>query len=151
MHHINDMALSEEMLDEILESIPVKRRLAGLSPSQQLAGLTMEDILYGLSLGQRKILFGLLLEEACYNAEEWFAKEQAPSFRDMEGYDELVLKLLEGLPIEERLVGLSIEQIVAGLSPEQLLAGLSLEQRLMGLSPEQRDTMLALLDAELGD
>jgi hypothetical protein len=55
---------------------------------------------------------------------------------DMEGYDELLRKLLDSLPLEERLTGLSPEQRLTGLSPEQRVAGLSQEERLLTLPDE---------------
>lgn len=47
-------------------------------------------------------------------------KEAGMSMQDMEGYDELMQKLLDSLPPEQRLAGLSSEQLAAGLSSEQL-------------------------------
>jgi hypothetical protein len=55
---------------------------------------------------------------------------------DMEGYDEVLRKLLESLPVEERLVGLSPEERVAGLGPEERVAGLGPEERVLTLPDE---------------
>lgn len=67
-------------------------------------------------------------------------KESAVSqnIQDLEGYDEMLQKLLESLSPEQRL---------AGLAPEERLAGLALEERLAGLAPEQQ--VLALSDEVL--
>jgi hypothetical protein len=58
--------------------------------------------------------------------------------QELEGYDEVMQKLLETLSPEQR---------VAGLAPEQRLAGLAPEQRMAGLTPEQ--ILLTLPDAVL--
>jgi hypothetical protein len=70
-------------------------------------------------------------------------QEAGMNMQDMEGYDELMKKLLATLPPEQRLAGLAPEQRLAGLAPEQRLAGLAPEQRLAGLAPEQRLSGLA--------
>jgi hypothetical protein len=44
--------------------------------------------------------------------------------QQLEGYDELVRKLLSALPPEQRLAGLAPEQRLAGLPPEQLVLAL---------------------------
>lgn len=73
--------------------------------------------------------------------EHWLARTMTmnephldPS--DLEGYDELLRKLLDSLPLEERFVGLSPEERLDGLSPEQRVAGLSAEERLLTLPDE---------------
>jgi hypothetical protein len=58
------------------------------------------------------------------------------NIRDLEGYDEMLQKLLESLPPEQRLAGLAPEQRLAGLAPEQRLAGLAPEQQVLALSDE---------------
>ena len=74
-------------------------------------------------------------------------KERHQDPNDMEGYDEVLRKLLESLPLEERFIGLSPEQRVAGLSTEERVTGLSLEERFAGLSTEER--LLTLPDEAL--
>jgi hypothetical protein len=69
----------------------------------------------------------------------------AMDIQDMEGYEELMEKLLDALPAEQVLSHYAPEQRLAGLPPEQRLAGLPPEQRLAGLPPEQR---LAGLDRD---
>jgi hypothetical protein len=99
-----------------------------------------DDLLHSLGNGK------LLTPEA-----RWFwmelvgTKEAGMSMQDMEGYDELMAKLLDTLPPELVLSHYPAEQRLAGLPPEQRLAGLPPEQRLAGLSPEQR---LAGLDRD---
>jgi hypothetical protein len=66
------------------------------------------------------------------------------SLKDLEGYDDMLQKLLAGLAPEQRLAGLAPEQRLAGLTPEQRLAGLTPEQTLLTLP----DTVLRTLPAE---
>lgn len=56
--------------------------------------------------------------------------------RDMEGYDELTVRVIAGLPVELRLAGLPLEQRLAGLPPEQRLAGLDRDQQALALPLE---------------
>jgi hypothetical protein len=56
---------------------------------------------------------------------------------DLEGYDELVERLLEVLPPEDVLRHYKPEERLAGLKPEERLAGLKPEERLAGLKPEE--------------
>jgi hypothetical protein len=87
------------------------------------------------------------LEAGLFWAELVGTEEAGMSVQDLEGYEEVMEKMLAGLPPERRLriVKLTPEQRLAGLAPEQRLAGLAPEQRLAGLDPEQR---LAGLDPE---
>ena len=98
-------------------------------------------------------------------SEQVGAKEIAMEMHELEGYDEVIRKLIEGLPPEQvlaaytpeqvlaaykpeqRLAGLAPEQVLAAYKPEQRLAGLAPEQRLAGLAPEQ--AVLALPDEVL--
>jgi hypothetical protein len=66
------------------------------------------------------------------------SKEAAMSMQDMEGYKELMDKLLDSLSAEEVLSHYAPEQVLSHYTPEQRLAGLPPEQRLAGLAPEQR-------------
>ncbi|AUX42874.1 uncharacterized protein SOCE26_043110 [Sorangium cellulosum] len=84
------------------------------------------------------------------------AKEVAMEIQDLEGFDEVLRKLLASLPPEQvlsayapeqRLAGLPPEQRVAGLPPEQVLSAYAPEQRVAGLPPEQ--VLLALPDEVL--
>ncbi len=58
------------------------------------------------------------------------------NMQDMEGYKELMDKMLDTLPAEQRLAGLSPEQRLAGLSPEQRLAGLDRDHQALALPVE---------------
>jgi hypothetical protein len=60
------------------------------------------------------------------------------TMNNFEGYDDVIKKMLDGLPPE---------QVLATYKPEQRLAGLAPEQRLAGLTPEQ--VVLALPDEML--
>ncbi|TMQ22986.1 MAG: hypothetical protein E6J90_11455 [Deltaproteobacteria bacterium] len=64
------------------------------------------------------------------------SKEAAMNMQDMEGYKELMDKMLDTLPAEQRLAGLSPEQRLAGLSPEQRLAGLDRDHQALALPVE---------------
>jgi hypothetical protein len=67
------------------------------------------------------------------------------NMRDMEGYKELMDKMLDTLPAEQVLSHYAPEQRLAGLPAEQVLSHYAPEQRLAGLDPEQR---LADLDRD---
>jgi hypothetical protein len=67
--------------------------------------------------------------------------------RKLEGYDEIVRRLMSALSTEQRLAGLAPEQLLAHVAPEQRLAGMPPEQRLTGLSREE--ILLAFPDDEL--
>ncbi len=73
------------------------------------------------------------------------SKEAGMSVQDLEGYDELMDKLLAKLPAQQVLSHYTAEDRVAGLPPEDRLAGLPPEARVAGLPPEAR---LAGLPAE---
>jgi hypothetical protein len=71
-------------------------------------------------------------------SQQMGAKEIDMAMHELEGYDEVIARLLATLPPEQRLAGLPPEQRLAGLPPEQRLAGLSPEERVAGLSADQR-------------
>ena len=66
------------------------------------------------------------------------------STQDMEGYDELMTRLLDALPPAEVMAQYAPEQRLAGLAPEQRLAGLAPEQRLAGLDRDQKALALPI-------
>jgi hypothetical protein len=105
-----------------------------------LAAAEGDDLLCSLGHGE----FGTT-EARRFWMELVGTQEAGMSIQDLEGYDELMKKLLATLSPEQRLAGLEPEQRLAGLEPEQRLAGLDPEQRLAGLDPEQR---LAGLDRD---
>ncbi|WP_437516749.1 hypothetical protein [Sorangium sp. So ce1099] len=80
-------------------------------------------------------------------AQQLGAEEMAMEMQDLEGFDEVVRKLLATLPPEQVLAAYAPEQRMAGLPPEQRVAGLPPEQRVAGLPPEQ--VLLALPDDAL--
>jgi hypothetical protein len=80
-------------------------------------------------------------------SEQLGGEEIAMHIGELEGYDDLIKKLVEGLPPEHVLAVYEPEQRLAGLPPEQRLAGLPPEQRLAGLSAEQ--VLLAMPDEAL--
>ncbi len=66
------------------------------------------------------------------------------SVQDMEGYDELMGKLLEKLPAEQRLAGLPVEQRLVGLPADQVLAHYAPEQRLADLDRDHQALALPI-------
>lgn len=66
---------------------------------------------------------------------------------DLEGYEQIVAEIVDGLTLEERLTGLAPEELVQHLSLKQRLAGLAPQDRLADLSPEE--SLLALPDVTL--
>ena len=75
------------------------------------------------------------LEARRWLYEQVGAKERAMEIHDLEGYDEIIQKIVTSLPPE---------QVLSAFKPEQRLAGLPPEQRLAGLPPDQ--AVLALPD-----
>ena len=66
---------------------------------------------------------------------------------DLEGYEEFVAFMLDGLSPEERLMGLTAQQRLAGLAPSERLAGLAPSERLADLALDE--AILAMPDAAL--
>jgi hypothetical protein len=95
---------------------------------EQVARAEGDDLLQCLGSG-----------EVATRAARWFwvelmgSKEAEMSIQDMEGYDELVQKLLTTLPVEQRLAGIPAEQRLAGIPAEQRLAGLDREHEVLAL------------------
>ena len=58
------------------------------------------------------------------------------NMQDMEGYKELMDKVLETLPTEQRLAGLPPEQVLSHYTPEQRLAGLDRDHQALALPVE---------------
>ncbi|WP_437593782.1 hypothetical protein [Sorangium sp. So ce1000] len=83
------------------------------------------------------------------------AEEIAREIHDLEGFDEVLRRLLVTLPPEQVLSAYAPEQRVARLPPEQVLSAYAPEQRVAGLPPEQvllalpDDVLRALSDAYL--
>jgi hypothetical protein len=98
-----------------------------------------DDLLYSLGHGER-----VTPETLRFWMELMGSQEAGMSMQDMEGYDELMQKLLASMPPEQRLAGLAPEQRLAGLAPEQRLAGLAPEQRLAGLDHDHQALALPL-------
>ncbi len=66
---------------------------------------------------------------------------------DLEGYEEFVAFMLDGLSPEERLMGLTTQQRLAGLAPSELRAALPPSERLADLALDE--AILAMPDAAL--
>ncbi len=75
-------------------------------------------------------------------SEQLGAKETNMEMHELEGYDEVIQKILASLSPEQRLAGLAPEQRLAGLAPEQQL--LALSDDMLRTLP---DTYLATLPA----
>jgi hypothetical protein len=65
-------------------------------------------------------------------------QEAGMSVQDLEGYDEMLAKFIEKIPLAIRVGGLSPEERLAGLPPEERLAGLPPEERLAGLDRDHQ-------------
>jgi hypothetical protein len=98
-----------------------------------------DDLLYSLGHGKPATV-----AVRRFWAELVGSREVPMSIQDLEGYDEVMDKLLSSLPLEQRLAGLAPEQRLAGLAPEQRLAGLAPEQRLAGLDHDHQALALPL-------
>jgi hypothetical protein len=64
------------------------------------------------------------------------SQEAGMSTHEMEGYDELMIKLLDTLPPEQVLSHYRPEQRLAGLAPEERLAGLDRDHQALALPVE---------------
>ncbi|XXY54590.1 hypothetical protein WME91_26005 [Sorangium sp. So ce269] len=80
-------------------------------------------------------------------AQQLGAEEMAMEMQDLEGFDEVVRKLVATLPLEQVLAAYTPAQVLAAYTPEQVLAAYTPaqvlatyapEQRVAGLPPEQR-------------
>ncbi|WP_437627360.1 hypothetical protein [Sorangium sp. So ce1151] len=71
-------------------------------------------------------------------AQQLGAEEMAMEMQDLEGFDEVVRKLLATLPPEQVLAAYTPEQVLAAYTPEQVLAAYTPEQVLAAYAPEQR-------------
>jgi hypothetical protein len=98
-----------------------------------------DDLLQSLGSGEF-----LTAETRWFWMELVGSKEAGMSMQDMEGYDELMGKLLERLPAEQRLAGLPAEQRLAGLDRDHQALALPIE--VLRLLPEQ---YLGSLSAEV--
>ena len=102
-----------------------------------------DDLLHSLGHGQV-----VTPEVRRFWAELVGSKEAGMSMQDMEGYDELMTKLLDSLPPEQRLAGLAPEQRLAGLDRDHEALALSVE--LLRLLPDDYFRSLPLeVEAEL--
>jgi hypothetical protein len=84
---------------------------------------------------------------------EGFAMQHGLSgdLQEMQDVEEdLLTKILEGVPPERLLRGLPLEERLRGLPPEERMRGLSLEERLAGLTEEQAARLRELLDRKEG-
>ena len=73
-------------------------------------------------------------------AQRWVSEQVGSekvkmALSQMEGFDEVMKKVLDMVPPDQRVAGLSPDQRVAGLSPEQVLPALP-DEILRGLSDE---------------
>jgi hypothetical protein len=90
-----------------------------------------DDVLHSFGQGT------LRSPEAVWFWMELIASEAATmTLQDMEGYEELVGKLLDALPAEQVLSHYDPEQRLAGLPPEQRLAGLDRDHQALALPIE---------------
>jgi hypothetical protein len=66
------------------------------------------------------------------------SKEVVMNMQDLEGYKELMDKMLDTLPAEQVLSHFAPEQRLAGLPAEQVLSHFAPEQRLVGLDRDHQ-------------
>jgi len=85
-------------------------------------------------------------------ADRWlasnaFTSPEEPDMDKLEGYDELMAKVvarlpaalrLKGIPVRERLEGIPARERLAGIPAQEWLAGIPAQERLAGLPPEER-------------
>ncbi|MEZ4296281.1 MAG: hypothetical protein R3B70_15020 [Polyangiaceae bacterium] len=90
-----------------------------------------DDLLYFLGSGKM-----LSLEARQFWMELVGSKEAAMSVQDMEGYKELMDKLLDALPTEQVLSHYAPEQVLSHYAPEQRLAGLDRDHQALALPIE---------------
>ena len=76
------------------------------------------------------------LEARRWLYEQVGSKERAMEIHDLEGYDEIIQKIVTSLPPEQVLSAFKPEQRLAGLPPEQRLAGLPPDQAVLALPNE---------------
>jgi hypothetical protein len=93
-----------------------------------------DDVLHSLGSGEV-----LTAETRWFWMELVGSKEAGMSVQDMEGYDELMGKLLEKLPAERRgklLGNLPAEEVLSHYAPEERLAGLDRDHQALALPIE---------------
>jgi hypothetical protein len=66
------------------------------------------------------------------------SQEAAMNMQDMEGYKELMDKMLDTVPVEQVLSHYAPEQRLAGLAPDQVLSHYAPEERLAGLDRDHQ-------------
>lgn len=93
--------------------------------------------------------------EATRWLEQWLTekKMKQQDIEEVPGYKEVFQKLLQALPLEQRLAGLAPEQRLAGLTPEQQLLALS-DEVLRSLPDEYLrslpDTLREIIHVRIG-
>jgi hypothetical protein len=98
-----------------------------------------DDLLYSLGHGEP-----VRVETIRFWAELLGSKEAGMSMQDMEGYDELMAKLLDLMPPEQVLAHYGAEERLAGLAPERVLAHYGPEERLAGLDRDHQALALPI-------
>ena len=94
-------------------------------------------------------------QKALWWMHAWIRKARTmPELKQLEGFDDIVVGLIDALGVEEllrhvqpeqRLAGLDPEQVLEHYDPQRVLEHYNSEQRLAGLDPQER---LAGLDTE---
>jgi hypothetical protein len=98
-----------------------------------------DDLLHSLGSGEV-----LTAETRWFWMELVGSKEAGMSVQDMEGYDELMGKLLERLPAERVLSHYNPKEVLSHYAPEERLADLPAEQRLAGLDRDHQALALPI-------
>jgi hypothetical protein len=90
------------------------------------------------------------LEARRWLFEQVGAKERAMEIHDLEGYDEIIQKIVTSLPPEQVLSAFKPEQRLAGLPPDQAVLALP-DELLRALSDEYLSTLPATIRAVIRD
>jgi len=70
------------------------------------------------------------------------------NIENLEGYEEMVAKVLAGMPLDLRLKGLTTKEKLHGVEPKEILSHVMPEDLIRGSSREQRQRLKKLLDDE---
>ena len=133
-----------------------EERVAGTAPEQRLAGLDRDQQALALPIEVLRVLPDEYIYSLAPQIQEEIrrrlrAARRQPDITETPGYAEMVLKLVEAMPQEERLAGLSLEQRLADLPAQERLALLAPEQRLAGLDRDHQTLAARFLGRSLVD
>jgi hypothetical protein len=79
---------------------------------------------------------GRLADAEARNWWQHHTGETMMTLKELQDFEEVERKYIEGLPLEKRLAGLAPEEVLAAFGPEQRLAGLRTEEAWLALPLE---------------